>query len=80
MNNNRFSNYLGFYLINCASCFQVVAHRSQFIYTRVTKDNEEEEGAAVEGGVVEPKKKEQKKGKKEKAAEKAAALEEAEAE
>merc|ERR1712147_434640 len=52
---------------------QVVAHRSQFIYTRVTKDNEEEE--AVEGGVVEPKKKEQKKSKKEKAAEKAAEAE-----
>jgi len=58
---------------------QVVAHRSQFIYTRVTKDNEEEEAAAEGGVVVEPKKKE-KKGKKEKAAEKAAAAEEAEAE
>merc|ERR1719228_2991883 len=46
---------------------EVVAHRSQFIYTRVTKDNEEEE--AKDGGViVEPKKKE-KKSKKEKAAE-----------
>jgi len=48
---------------------QVVAHRSQFIYTRVTKDNEDEEPA--EGGVVVEKKKE-KKSKKEKAAEKAA--------
>merc|ERR1711955_199933 len=35
---------------------QVVAHRSQFIYTRVTKDNEDEEPA--EGGVVVEKKKE----------------------
>jgi len=37
---------------------QVVAHRSQFIYTRVTKDNEEEEEAAkaAEGGVVTDKK------------------------
>merc|ERR1739848_71134 len=34
---------------------QVVAHRSQFIYTRVTKDNEDEEPA--EGGVVVEKKK-----------------------
>merc|ERR1712113_649867 len=33
---------------------QVVAHRSQFIYTRVTKENEEEE--AAEGGVVTDKK------------------------
>jgi len=51
---------------------QVVAHRSQFIYTRVTKDNEDEEPA--EGGVVVEKKKE-KKSKKEKAAEAAAAAE-----
>merc|ERR1711875_86335 len=49
---------------------QVVAHRSQFIYTRVTKDNEDEEPA--EGGVVVEKAKE-KKSKKEKAAEAAAA-------
>merc|ERR1712241_399748 len=48
---------------------QVVAHRSKFIYPRVTKDNEDEEPA--EGGVVVEKKKE-KKSKKEKAAEKAA--------
>merc|ERR1712121_386752 len=48
---------------------QVVAHRSQFIYTRGTKDNEDEEPA--EGGVVVEKKKE-KKSKKEKAAEAAA--------
>merc|ERR1712087_827201 len=34
---------------------QVVAHRSQFIYTRVTKDNEDET-EAVEGGVVTDKK------------------------
>merc|ERR1712226_868185 len=34
---------------------QVVAHRSQFIYTRVTKDNEEEAEKA-EGGVVVEKK------------------------
>merc|ERR1712189_135763 len=34
---------------------QVVAHRSQFIYTRVTKDNEDE-AEAVEGGVVTDKK------------------------
>merc|ERR1739846_306067 len=54
---------------------QVVAHRSQFIYTRVTKDNEDEEPA--EGGVVVEKKKE-KKSKKEKAAEKAAEAEDAE--
>jgi len=51
---------------------QVVAHRSQFIYTRVTKDNEDEEPA--EGGVVVEKKKE-KKSKKEKAAEAAAEAE-----
>merc|ERR1711931_240816 len=51
---------------------QVVAHRSQFIYTRVSKDNEDEEPA--EGGVVVEKKKE-KKSKKEKAAEKAAEAE-----
>merc|ERR1739844_371936 len=56
---------------------QVVAHRSRFIYTRVTKDNEDEEPA--EGGVVVEKKKE-KKSKKEKAAEKAAEAEAAEAE
>merc|ERR1712242_241437 len=56
---------------------QVVAHRSQSIYTRVTKDNEDEEPA--EGGVVVEKKKE-KKSKKEKAAEKAAEAEAAEAE
>merc|ERR1739838_399370 len=56
---------------------QVVAHRSQFIYTRVTKDNEEED-AAAEGGVV-VEKKPQKKGKKEKKAEKEAAEAEAEA-
>merc|ERR1712105_101275 len=31
---------------------QVVAHRSQFIYTRVTKENEDEEEKAAEGGVV----------------------------
>merc|ERR1712217_808700 len=37
---------------------QVVAHRSQFIYTRVTKENEDEEPA--EGGVVVEKKKEKK--------------------
>merc|ERR1711909_39442 len=56
---------------------QVVAHRSQFIYTRVTKDNEDEEPA--EGGVVVEKKKEKKsKKEKEKAAE-AAAEKEAEA-
>jgi len=55
---------------------QVVAHRSQFIYTRVTKDNEEED-AAAEGGVV-VEKKAQKKGKKEKKAEKEAAEAEAE--
>jgi len=35
---------------------QVVAHRSQFIYTRVTKDNEEEEAEKAEGGVVVEKK------------------------
>merc|ERR1712113_1344549 len=34
---------------------QVVAHRSQFIYTRVTKENEDQE-EAVEGGVVTDKK------------------------
>merc|ERR1712013_660981 len=51
---------------------QVVAHSSQFIYTGVTKDNEDEEPA--EGGVVVEKKKE-KKSKKEKAAEAAAAAE-----
>merc|ERR1711976_342569 len=34
---------------------QVVAHRSQFIYTRVTKDNKDE-AEAVEGGVVTDKK------------------------
>merc|ERR1711887_348504 len=46
---------------------QVVAHRSQFIYTRVTKDNEDEE--AAEGGVVVEK---QPKGKKSKSDKKAA--------
>merc|ERR1712157_446104 len=46
---------------------QVVAHRSQFIYTRVTKDNEDDEPA--EGGVV------VEKTKKEKAAEAAAEAE-----
>merc|ERR1712123_476472 len=51
---------------------QVVAHRSQFIYTRVTGDDEKD--AAAEGGVVvEPKQKKEKKSKKEKAAEKAEA-------
>merc|ERR1712202_106811 len=50
----------------------VVAHRSQKIYTRVTKDTDEE--AAPEGGVV-VEKKPQKKSKKEKAAEKAAEAE-----
>merc|ERR1712105_113341 len=35
---------------------QVVAHRSQFIYTRFTKDNEEEEAEKAEGGVVVEKK------------------------
>merc|ERR1711935_1168937 len=50
---------------------QVVAHRAQFIYTRVTQDNEDE---AAEGGVVAVEKApKQKKGKKEKAAEKAEA-------
>merc|ERR1711892_640218 len=49
---------------------QVVAHRSQFIYTRVTKDNEEEEAAAAEGGVVvEKKPKKVNKSKAEKKAE-----------
>merc|ERR1712154_574157 len=41
---------------------QVVAHRSQFIYTRVTKDNEDEE--AAEGGVVVEKRPKGKKSKK----------------
>jgi len=55
---------------------QVVAHRSQFIYTRVTGDDEKEGEAAAEGGVVvEPKQKKEKKSKKEKAAEKAEAEE-----
>merc|ERR1712240_954740 len=45
----------------------VVAHRSQFIYTRVTEDNE-----PAEGGVVVEKTKKEKKSKKEKAAEAAA--------
>merc|ERR1711882_18655 len=45
---------------------QVVAHRSQFIYTRVTKDNEDE--APAEGGVVVDSKAKGKKGKKDKAA------------
>merc|ERR1712010_95125 len=57
----------------------VSAHRSQIIYTRVTKDNEDD---APEGGVVvEKPQKQQKKGKKEKKAEKeeaAAAAAEAE--
>merc|ERR1739841_330622 len=57
----------------------VSAHRSQIIYTRVTKDNEDD---APEGGVVvEKPQKQQKKGKKEKRAEKeeaAAAAAEAE--
>merc|ERR1712076_20096 len=35
---------------------QVVAHRSQFIYTRVTKEKEDEEEKAAEGGVVTDKK------------------------
>jgi small subunit ribosomal protein S25e len=53
----------------------VSAHRSQIIYTRVTKDNEDD---APEGGVVvEKPQKQQKKGKKEK---KADAEAEAEAE
>jgi len=56
---------------------QVVAHRSQFIYTRVTKDNEDE---AAEGGVVAVEKApKQKKSKKEKAAEKEAEAAEADA-
>jgi len=55
---------------------QVVAHRAQFIYTRVTKDNEEEEAAAAaEGGVVVDK-----KPKKNKAPSKAEKKAEAEAE
>jgi len=55
----------------------VSAHRSQIIYTRVTKDNEDD---APEGGVVvEKPQKQQKKGKKEKKAEaEAAAAAEAE--
>merc|ERR1711944_259878 len=49
----------------------VSAHRSQIIYTRVTKDNEDD---APEGGVVvEKPQKQQKKGKKEKKAEAEAA-------
>merc|ERR1711862_475779 len=52
---------------------QVVAHRSQFIYTRVTKDNEDDTPA--EGGVVVEKTKKEKKSKKEKAAEAAAEAE-----
>merc|ERR1719223_352873 len=55
---------------------QVVAHRAQFIYTRVTKDNEEEE---AEGGVVVEKPQKQKKGKKEKKEEAEAAAAKAEA-
>merc|ERR1711889_26950 len=51
----------------------VVAHRSQFIYTRVTKDNEDDEPA--ECGVVVEKTKKKKKSKKEKAAEAAAEAE-----
>ena len=51
----------------------VSAHRSQIIYTRVTKDNEDD---APEGGVVvEKPQKQQKKGKKEKKAEAEAAAE-----
>merc|ERR1712083_646864 len=56
---------------------QVVAHRSQFIYTRVTKENEDEEEKAAEGGVVtdkKPKKVKQSKAEK-KAMEEAAAAE-----
>merc|ERR1712115_450561 len=52
---------------------QVVAHRSQFIHTRVTKDNEDDEPS--EGGVVVEKTKKEKKSKKEKAAEAAAEAE-----
>merc|ERR1712058_196661 len=52
----------------------VVAHRAQFIYTRVTKDNEDE---APEGGVVVPEK--GGKGKKGKKQQKEEAAEEAEA-
>jgi len=55
---------------------QVVAHRSQFIYTRVTKENEDEEEKAAEGGVVTDKK--PKKAKPSKAEKKA--MEEAAAE
>merc|ERR1712183_349854 len=54
---------------------QVVAHRSQFIYTRVTKENEDEEEKAAEGEVVTDKK--PKKVKQSKAEKKA--MEEAEA-
>merc|ERR1719412_240743 len=44
---------------------QVVQHRSQLIFTRVTKDNEEDEAAAAaEGGVVVEKKAKGKKGAK----------------
>merc|ERR1719244_852470 len=50
---------------------QVEAHRAQFIYTRVTKDNEEE--GEAEGGVVVEKPQKGKKGKKEKAEEAAEA-------
>merc|ERR1712086_849442 len=50
---------------------QVVAHRSQFIYTRVSGDKEDEAAAAEGGVVVEPKQKKEKKSKK--AAEKAEA-------
>jgi len=54
----------------------VSAHRSQIIYTRVTKDNEDE---APEGGVVvEKPQKKQQKSKKEKKAEAEAAAAEAE--
>merc|ERR1711911_370170 len=54
----------------------VSAHRSQIIYTRVTKDNEDD---APEGGVVvEKPQKKQQKSKKEKKAEAEAAAAEAE--
>merc|ERR1711956_62744 len=53
---------------------QVVAHRSQFIYTRVIGDKEDEEAAAAEGGVVvEKKPKKVNKSKAEKKAEAEAA-------
>merc|ERR1711978_213886 len=52
---------------------QVVAHRSQFIYTRVTKENEDEEEKAAEGGVVTDKKVKQSKAEKKAEAEAEAA-------